>query len=323
MTARSTGGGFSANSETAALASALTRTGWDARLFDWRDLGLAGGRGPAEGFGRPAGPRASHAAALVKHCDVLVHRYLGSLREGFSAEVRQYLAWIEEGRRGPIVNSLAQVRYGARKDYLFRLQEAGFPTVPSRFHPASGGLAELRRAVAESGWRHAVVKPIDGELCQDVHLVSELDERRFRAMAARTSGFVLQPFIEGIRAGQRSLLLVVLAAEPVPLYGMLKIPSGWLALARLSTVCQIRPSRDELDLATRLLRAWPGGPIQNGFVRVDFVLDRATPLVMEVETANPEGGLACTNPATQTRYAFWYGRMLEATLERATAAPAG
>ena len=305
VTARRVAGRFSGDSETAVLARGLAAAGWTVRLFDWREV-------------VPSGP----LPATLATADVLLHRYLGSLRERRLQPLGRYLAWARERFAGAIVNDPGLLASGRRKLYLFDYQRRGFPVVPSLYRPSWTALDALRRAAAEAGWRAAVVKPIDGELCQDVHLLAEVSPRRYQAMAARTSGFVVQPFLEGIRRGQRSVLLVVVGGEPVPVYGMVKVPRGWHAKASLSSVREVVPSGEERELAVRLLRGWPGGPVGNGFARVDLVVDGARVHVLEVETVNPEGGLQCASSATQRRWVAAFGRMLEEAARAASGAPA-
>jgi glutathione synthase/RimK-type ligase-like ATP-grasp enzyme len=305
VTAKRVAGRFSRDSETAVLARGLAAAGWTVRLFDWREV-------------VPSGP----LPATLATADVLLHRYLGSLRERRLQPMGRYLAWARERFAGAIVNDPGLLAFGRRKLYLFDYQRRGFPVVPSLYRPSWTGLDALRRAAAEAGWQAAVVKPIDGELCQDVHLLAEVSPQRYQAMASGTSGFVVQPFLEGIRRGQRSVLLVVVGGEPVPVYGMVKVPRGWHAKASLSSVREVAPSGEERELAVRLLRGWPGGRIGHGFARVDFVVDGARLHVLEVETVNPEGGLQCASRATQRHWVAAFGRMLEEAARTAPGAPA-
>jgi hypothetical protein len=304
VTAKRVAGRFSRDSETAVLARGLAGAGWTVRLFDWREL-------------TPRGP----LPAPLAGGDVLLHRYLGSLRERRLQDLGRYLAWTRERFAGAIVNDPGLLASGRRKHYLFDYQRRGFPVVPSRYRPSWAGPGALAAAAAEAGWRAAVVKPIDGELCQDVHLLAELSPRRLQAMASRTSGFVVQPFLEGIRHGQRSVLLVVVGGEPLPVYGMVKVPRGWHAKASLSSVREVVPSAEERELAVRLLRGWPGGRIGNGFARVDLVVDGARLYVLEVETVNPEGGLQCASLATRRRWVARFSDMLEEAARAAARAP--
>ena len=298
VTARRAADGFSRGNETAVLTRGLAAAGWTVRLFDWRELA-------------PAHDSTGRLPRALATSDVLLHRYLGSLRERHMRSVRRYVAWARERFAGAIVNDPVLLPYGCHKQYLFDYQRRGFPVVPSSYRPSRSGLAALEEAAAEAGWHAAVVKPIDGELCLDVHLLAEVSPQHYQAMASRTSGFVLQPFLEGIRHGQRSVLLVVVGGEPVPVYGMVKVPSGWHAKASLSTVREAVPSSEERELAVDVLCAWPGGRIVNGFARVDFVADHARLHVLEIETVNPEGGLECASRGTQRRWVDHFSQMLE------------
>jgi len=305
VTAKRVAGRYSHDNETALLQRGLAANGWTVRLFDWREIA----------------PFTGPLPDLVAASDVLLHRYLGSLREQHIQPAQRYVELAREQFAGPIVNDPDRLRYGCRKHYLFDYQRRGFPVVPSLYRPSRAGIGALKRSAAEAGWRAAVVKPIDGELCQDVHLLADVSPRHYLALAGRTSGFVVQPFLEGIRNGQRSVLLVVIGGEPVPVYGMVKVPSGWHAKASLSTVREVAPSKEECELAVRLLYAWPGGQIVNGFARVDFVVDRARLHVLEVETVNPEGGLPCAGRITQRRWVAVVGEMLEEAARTATRRP--
>jgi glutathione synthase/RimK-type ligase-like ATP-grasp enzyme len=307
VTAKRVAGRFSRDNETAVLQRDLAAFGWTVRLFDWRDIA----------------PFTGPLPDLVATSDVLLHRYLGSLREQCIQPTHRYVALARERFAGAIVNDPDLLRYGCRKHYLFDYQRRGFPMVPSLYQPSWAGIGTLRRAAAEAGWRAAVVKPIDGELCQDVHLLADVSSERYQALASRTSGFVVQPFLEGIRHGQRSVLLVVIGGEPVPVYGMVKVPNGWHARANLSTVRESAPSTEERELAIRLLDGWPGGHIVNGFARVDFIVDHARLYVLEVETVNPEGGLPCASRVTQRRWVAHVSEMLGEAARRATASCGG
>jgi glutathione synthase/RimK-type ligase-like ATP-grasp enzyme len=264
--------------------------GWDAVLVDWRD--------------------ASNVRRTLASADVLVHRYLGSLRAARLAPLRTYLNDLCWSFGGPVVNDPAMLEYGVRKNYLLHLQERGFPVVPTRLVPATHDLDTLLGAAAGAGWGETVVKPVDGELCQDVYLLSRLTAEKLATAASRTDALLLQPFLPGIVAGQRSVFLIISAALPHVIYGMLKVPQGWHAKASLSRVIEVTPSSEEIDLATLVVSDWPPGPIMHGFARVDFVHHAGAALILEVETVNPEGGLGLARTVTQRQYAERFAEML-------------
>jgi hypothetical protein len=288
--------GLSPATETTVLAGGLSDLGWDVLLFDWRQL-------------------APPTAEQVAGSELLLHKYLGSLRQSRRATLRIYLDWVRTSFDGAVANDLELVEYGSVKHYMLHFQSQGFPVIPSCLCDSTKGLDNLRRTAERLGWRRAVIKPIDGELCQDVHLLPGLTHTGYVGVATRAKELLLQPFLDGVRAGQRSVALIVVGGEPLPVYGMVKIPHGWHARASMSTVREVVPSEEEKDVAIRMLRSWPSGPIRYGFARVDFIRDQDRLYVVEAETVNPEAGLELTSQSTRRRYIAGFSEMLEALLQ--------
>jgi hypothetical protein len=118
------------------LQAALTAAGISSQVLAWDD--------PA------AGPRFTEAAlCLLRSPWNYVHHH------------DAFLAWVDRvGAVTPLWNPAPVVRWNSHKGYLFELEAAGIPIVPTRLvsrGSAEGGLPELTDLLG--GWSEAVIKP--------------------------------------------------------------------------------------------------------------------------------------------------------------------
>lgn len=308
LTARRRGRFLEPAGETTLLARELAARAWEVVFADWRDItGFASDRAvPAATLGANlrATPDALPSEILV------VNKYLGSLRDRQCSAARAYLGILRDAGV-PTVNDPRLFDYGRMKDYVLDLQSLGFPVPRTLYFSSSAPFEDVVRESQSLVGPSTVVKPHDGELCQDVHRLDAMARADWEAIAVRTDGVLVQPFMDGIRDGQRSAAVVVISGTPVIAYGVQKTPHGWLAHSSASEVAEVQLSAQERDLAVEVLSGWPGGHIHNGFARVDFVTQNGDAMILEVETVNPGIGLDVIGSDAACRYAELFSQMLE------------
>jgi glutathione synthase/RimK-type ligase-like ATP-grasp enzyme len=222
-----------------------------------------------------------------------------------------FLAWLDRLERAGarIWNPPDLVRWNVSKRYLLALQAAGVPTVATVIleDETRAGLAA---AMAEHGWRTAVMKPEISASAHDTRLVT--DATMASAVAALASGAIrrpvlLQPFVEEIRTrGEWSLVFI----DGALTHAVLKRPASgdFRVQPRLGGTVEALPAPDRVASAARgALAALPVAPL---YARIDGVETAAGFLIMEVEVNEP--GLFFPHaPAAAERFAEAILRRLE------------
>lgn len=120
-----------------------------------------------------------------------------------------FSAWLDRVAELPLWNPARVLRWNLTKTYLLELQEAGLPVIPS-IRLAPGAAPDLGEAIAR--WGEVVVKPEVGAggaftLRADRGSRAAVE----RAIAARRSegvGFLVQPFLPAVFAGEWSLVWI-------------------------------------------------------------------------------------------------------------------
>lgn len=278
------------------LSSGLADLGWTIHLFDWRE--------PLP---------ASMATASDTDGQLILHRYLGSMRDIRIGTLVEYLAGLRE-HQYTVINSLNAFEFGRRKHYLLSLQSSGIPTIPTTLAPVLATLDELR-SIGEPFGSDIVVKPIDGELSQDVMRLGHLDEVAVARLRRNTRALLVQPFLPGVRSGEISLVAVVRDGKLFPVYSLRKVPPDWIAKGSSSQVSEISMDEAHLQLLHNSFAAWPTEhrPVA-AIVRADIITDSGINYLSELEVVNPGVGLEHASPESQRAFVLEVHTMLSSSL---------
>jgi glutathione synthase/RimK-type ligase-like ATP-grasp enzyme len=224
------------------------------------------------------------------------------------AEFFQWIARVD--RLGvPIWNAPGTLRWNSRKTYLHDLAIGGVRTVPTLWLLGDNGRrasASLETILADTGWEHAVVKPVVSASAHETWKVSRDDARanaaahdeRLRTLIAR-HGVMVQPFIPEIESnGEWSLQFFggVFSHAVVK-----RAAAGDFRVQREfgGTHETVPPPMAVLRQAERALRSAPGEPL---YARVDGVLIDGDLVVTELELLEPSLFLDA-DPAAPDRFA--------------------
>ncbi len=143
--------------------------------------------------------------------DALVVRSTWNYHTSFDA----FMSWIDrvEALGIPTWNPPAILRWNATKTYLRDLADAGVEIVPTRWATGDTG-ATLACLLTDTGWSDAVVKPAVSASAYETwriaaNRITAEDESRFRLLAARPGGAMVQRFVpELARDGEWSLIFL-------------------------------------------------------------------------------------------------------------------
>ncbi|MDQ3997870.1 MAG: hypothetical protein M3303_12740, partial [Gemmatimonadota bacterium] len=143
--------------------------------------------------------------------DALVVRSTWNYHKALEA----FSAWIGrvEALAIPTWNPPRVLRWNASKIYLRELGERGVDIVPTRWVAGDSG-PKLADVLADAGWTDAVVKPAVSASAYEtwrisVGAVAARDEARFRDLAARPGGAMIQRFVpELARDGEWSVMFL-------------------------------------------------------------------------------------------------------------------
>lgn len=219
------------------------------------------------------------------------------------AEIEAWLRILEH-RGVRCVNPVATLVYGLSKSYLFDLEAAGLPIVPTARVPSAISLEELHHACGE---RYRVVKPINGECGRLVRLLETVDEATLEAYRQATDTLLLQPFVPEVYDGERSLLFLgdrfSHAVKKLPAPGEFRANGPY----RGSTVRAYSPSRVEIELGFTVHDRFPR---TLDTFRLDLVGPPEVPRIVEVEVVDP-GHYAAFDSAHAERMADFYRTLLE------------
>jgi glutathione synthase/RimK-type ligase-like ATP-grasp enzyme len=126
-----------------------------------------------------------------------------------------FRAWIDrvDALSVPVWNPPAILRWNASKAYLHDLSVEGVDIVPTRWS-TDGGSRELAHVLADAGWSDAVVKPAVSASAYETWRVTSgcvtaEDEARFRRVAGRPGGAMVQRFVPELAMnGEWSLMFI-------------------------------------------------------------------------------------------------------------------
>lgn len=214
--------------------------------------------------------------------------------EGFDAAVLRspwdyFLRWSEFQRwfdrveqATTVWNSPRTVRWNSHKSYLFDLERAGVPIIPTA---RASTLAEARGALAQNRWQRVVIKPVVSANAFRTVRVEGGDETAFArafAEASQAGEVLVQPYMTEVeRSGERSLVFI----DSQFSHAFLKAPRLVAeSPLRYATPCSATP--EEVGVGERAVACAPERTL---YARVDMVPDPpGPPRVMEVEMFEPD-----------------------------------
>lgn len=214
--------------------------------------------------------------------NIVICRSIGSV-EVQIPKVRKHLKVLSM-LRCLVINDPDAMNFGMTKHYLLLLQGAGIPVIPTRLFPSSMDFEQFKISVGDLS--NSIMKPVTGECGNSFSLVSEMNEESFAYKRDLIPTWIVQPLVKGITQGEYSYVVIdgeiSHVFKKMPQDGQYRVNSMWSG----------GHSQGEIDprcsgIITQILDVWPF-PLLT--LRVDFVYDNDTPLIMEVETVNPGFG---------------------------------
>lgn len=206
----------------------------------------------------------------------------------------EFLTWLlQVSTQTTLWNDSELVRWNSNKRYLFDLQRASIPIVPTVLFEQSRP-TNLNSVLDEHGWTKGILKPVVGLSTFGVRKIdrSEQDTQIHLNNMLETSDVLLQPFIETVHErGERAL--VFLGRE----YSHTIRKSAFQPLAQAGEAGETleQPDEAELKLARQVL-AEVKKPV--AFARIDLIRDASgRDLLMELELVEPSLYLNMFPPA--------------------------
>lgn len=179
-----------------------------------------------------------------------------------------------------VVNYPATIRHNIDKRYLWDLEKKGVRVI--RTHNVDASVRE-RLGRGEP----FVLKPIRGERGLGVMLVKTLDE--LTAIKGKEDEYLAQDYMPSIRDGERSLVFLGFEYQ----HAVLKKPSASnLQEFRCNeslggTVAVYEPTREELDFAQSVLKAYQSLDCPVHYSRIDLIQTEQGATLVEAELINP------------------------------------
>jgi glutathione synthase/RimK-type ligase-like ATP-grasp enzyme len=202
--------------------------------------------------------------------------------EGFYFDLNRFFRMVQTFASASklVINHPATIKHNIDKRYLWDLEARGIEIITT--HNVDERVRERLAAGAQF-----VLKPIRGERGQGVLLIKTLDE--LSMIKGREDEYLAQDYMPEIRDGERSLVFLGVEYQ----HAVLKRPSASnLDEFRCNeslggTVSVYEPTIDELDFATRVLRAYEslGCPVH--YSRIDLIRTASGPALVEAELINP------------------------------------
>ncbi len=197
---------------------------------------------------------------------------------------QEFLNWLTKVSAQTILwNDTELVRWNSKKTYLFDLERAAIPIVPTVLFE-QGSTENLKSVLDKQNWTKGILKPVVGLSTFGVRIIesdSKNIQEQLEAML-ESSDVLLQPFIETVHErGERALVFI--GQE----YSHTIRKSAFQPLAQAGEAGETLEQADEreLDLARRVL-AEVKKPY--AFARVDLIRDTAgEDLLIELELVEP------------------------------------
>lgn len=213
-------------------------------------------------------------------------------------DLRAFHDWLSRASgETEFVNAVGLARWNSDKSYLFDLERAGVPIVPTiRLGADAQSAAD---EISMHGWRGVAIKPTAGCGGHGVVVIRDADPGAVAAHLRKLvdgGDILLQEFQPSVES-ERERSLVFIAGEFVHAFTKPPFDEGGGGDAKRFVPHE--PSSGEMAVAEAALAASPAAP---DYGRVDLVPSRAGPLVMELELIEPDL-LLRANPATLRRLA--------------------
>ncbi len=183
-----------------------------------------------------------------------------------------------------LVNPADVIRWNSHKGYLIELAAKGVATVPTRLIP--GGSRDVDLQLSECPWDEVVVKPaIDGGARQTLRARRDgVEARRHAETLAASGDVVVQPFVAGIHAGERSLIFLGGRFS----HAVRKVPAeGDYRTQYFYGGAEFEHEPDSLELRIAL-SAIDNAPGRLTYARVDLVDWEGAPSLIELEAIEPD-----------------------------------
>lgn len=197
---------------------------------------------------------------------------------------QEFLAWLTKvSSQTKLWNDWELVKWNSNKRYLFDLQKASIPIVPTvLFEHAKP--ANLMATLDQNGWTKGILKPVVGLSTFGVRKIerNQTDIQAHLNGMLETSDVLLQPFIDTVHdRGERAL--VFLGRE----YSHTIRKSAFQPLAQAGEAGETLEQADESELQlARQVLAEVKKPV--AFARVDLIRDAdGQDLLMELELVEP------------------------------------
>jgi hypothetical protein len=225
---------------------------------------------------------------LNAEVDVILARTLGPV-ESRRDLLSSYFARLEADFSGIAINDPHTARYGLRKDYLFELSRAGFPTIPTDYYPTSVTYAELAGRYGDALGGH-IIKPVTGELSNSFACLADVDEQTLRWKEPKVGGWLVQPAAAEIWDGEYQLFFVGdRCANACRKVYLRDAEDAVVPVQEHRRFELYQPNSREIDLALAIrdfLRDQLG--LRNDIFRMDFLKAAdGAPILLEFEMVNP------------------------------------
>jgi glutathione synthase/RimK-type ligase-like ATP-grasp enzyme len=239
------------------LAGALTKAGADAVAVDWRD---------------PSVQWSNFNLAVVRST------------WDYHLYPDEFSAWIDHVATAThLVNSAGMMQWNRNKGrYLIDLLGCGISVVD--FTVVEPGNTLPYRRLYQFDWNEVVVKPLIGASAWQIMRVAAEDFERSIPSELQASGYIVQPFLPEIEAGEYSVIFFNCEYS----HTVLKKPrpGDFRTQTELGgSVELVHPSDSVIQQATKIVRRLFGRPT---YARIDGIVRDGRFLLMEAELIEPE-----------------------------------
>jgi len=201
----------------------------------------------------------------------------------------EFLAWLErvEGLTR-LINSAELIRWNADKCYMFELERAGVPIVPTVLFPRGSTPGVLVEHMANKGWREAVIKPAVSGGGRETWRIDGADPAGQQAHWQRlvaAEDMLLQPFLpEILEYGELSLIVI----DGETSHAVRKRAAPGEFRVQDDHGGKVAPAEAEAAVVMVAEQAVAASPVVPLYARVDLVETARGPLLMELEVIEPE-----------------------------------
>lgn len=192
----------------------------------------------------------------------------------------------------PVINNPDTMLQNFDKAYLLHFIEEGIPTIPTIELTEQDNLKTLINYDFGTNTKEKILKPRSwGEKMRNVIKLSSLENSNAfkgyynQIIDTRIQGYkqsvLMQPFIEGVLDGERSVICV---GDKI-LYGVLRHRTSWNG-NKDNVLELVDPTEKEISISEKALECSPYE--KNHITRIDFLHDKEIgPIISEFEAINP------------------------------------